>query len=706
MDLGGTWRAAAANDQLRRTFHAPDHDDAAWTEVLVPGHWADVPELANEQSVLYRHHFEGPAGKPVEESEADPDNEPGARRWWLTARGIAQQGHVWLDAAYLGATDGYFVPHQFEVTNQINARKEHVLAVDTTCRQFGDPDNRSSLTGALQDPELCGSQGLQPGGIWQSMSLRSTGQIAILHSRAVCIEADTTRGRLALRAVLDVPDGGPVELRARISGREHIFTHHAALGENRVEWTIDVDAPQLWWPHSLGDQPLYDLAVDVLADGQRHDSRTYRIGFRTVRLRNWVAEINGERLFLKGVNTLPTRPLIGDATPAEIAGDVRAARSAGLDIIRPIAHVARRELYETADETGLLVWQDLPLRGVMSRGTAGEARRQAREIVDLLGHHPSVAVWCAHDEPFPRPERKTTMPPVFGQQKPSWNRAVLDRSLCRIIDRCDPSRPVIPHTAVPPHLPTLDGTTSNLWFGWHGGRAADLAHALSRVPRMGRFVTAFGAACVDPDAVDDRWPRLDWDDLAERCAADALALQRLVPTVRCDDGPEWAAATRGAQAEVIKTTIETLRRLKYLPTGGFMAHVLADPTPTGGFGLLDHDRRPKPAWHALVDACRPVVVIADPLPPLLHPHDRLDLAVHVVSDLRVPIDDVTVRAQLIGPAGVVCDHQWGGSIPADTCEFVGRVQATITDESGRVTLELSVSAGDITATNRYTGFVH
>ena len=57
---------------------------------------------------------------------------------------------------------------------------------------------------------------------------------------------------------------------------------------------------------------------------------------------------------------------------------------------------------------------------------------------------------------------------------------------------------IVNHTAVPPHLPLLDGTTSRLWFGWHDGKANDLAAAIGRLPRMGRFVITFGAASVDP----------------------------------------------------------------------------------------------------------------------------------------------------------------------------------------------------------------
>ena len=40
--------------------------------------------------------------------------------------------------------------------------------------------------------------------------------------------------------------------------------------------------------------------------------------------------------------------------------------------------------------------------------------------------------------------------------------------------------------------------------------------------------------------------------------------------------------------------------------------------------VLDHERRPKLAWQAVVDACRPVVVVTDPLPAVVAPGDALD----------------------------------------------------------------------------------
>ena len=691
MDLSGTWRATPASEELRRTFHEPDLDDRSWHPIDVPGHWAHVPGMASERAVLHRTRFHAPI----------PDDE---RRRWLRFDGISQQGDVWLNGGYVGDTDGYFVPHVFEVTDLMADRDEHLLAVDVSCPRFGNPDERTDLMGAILDPELSGAAGMNPGGIWRNVSLVESGPSAIKHFRAICVDANPVRAHLALRCVFDHPEGGMVTLRATVAGHTQELRHPAAAGENRVEWTIDVPEPELWWPHTLGNQPLHDLRCELEVDGEVYDHRERRIGFRSVRMNKWTFHVNDTRLFVKGINHLPTRPRLADASPVEVIADLRAARDAGLDLVRLVAHIARPELYEAADELGLLIWQDLPIRGVMARGVRGQAVRQAREAVDLLGHHPSIAMWCAHDEPRRQPAVRLATPPVIGQQRPSWNRAVLDTSIRRVLQRTDGSRPVVKHTDVPPHLPQLDGTTSHLWFGWHDRAAADLGPALARVPRMGRFVTAFGAASVNPSLPElssPRWPGLNWEAIAGAIGAPAGSLHHLVPPAAVDDGQTWARMTQQAQAEVIRTTIETLRRLKYRPTGGFCLHYLADQSSAGGFGVLDHERRSKPGWDALIDACRPVIIVAGPLPRVLRANVAHRVAIHVVSDLPEPISGAEIRATVTFPDGTTQSSRWGGDVAGDHCEFIAELEFTPLGTSGELRLDLEIVATDLAVANTY-----
>ncbi|HEX7094506.1 MAG TPA: hypothetical protein VF183_01395, partial [Acidimicrobiales bacterium] len=646
--------------------------------------------------VLYRRTFTHPG-------PARPDG-----RLWLRFEGVFSQGDVWLDGSYAGDTEGYFVPHAFEVTDQLAARRDHALAVEVGCPSVEDSEPKRALTGAYQDSAHL-APGANPGGIWRPVRIVETGPVSIRHGRVVCRDATEERATLGLRLVLDSPDARPVRIRTQVAGVHHELEQPLAAGENRVEWTVTVNNPVRWWPHTLGPSPLHDVRVDVCIEDEDDqlaisDSRTWRTGFRSIELRNWICRVNGERLFLKGANLSPLGPYPADATPSELRAWVREARDAGLDLLRVHTHIAPPELYRAADELGMLLWQDLPMHGRYARTVRREAVRQAREAVDLLGHHPSVALWCAHDEPYAidrRERRRAISPGLLPQQLPTWNRSILDRSVKRVLAKSDGSRPVIAHSGVLPHLPRLDGTDAHVWFGWYGGVVEDLASFASTLPRQVRFVSAFGAQALPDPRPELRAPdgRPDWEALAA-LGIEVEVMQRVLglpPESSLDD---WVAESHAHQAMVVRRTIETLRRLKYRPTGGFSVHRLADPQGRAGFGLLDSAGRPKPAWASFVAATQPVIVVADPPPATIAPGATVELAVHVVSDERVDRPDSEVTAEVTTPAWQR-SWRWKGDVHADACVLVGRVRFTAPVTAGPVTLDLRVNAGEVVAVNRY-----
>jgi beta-mannosidase len=702
MEIGGAWRAVVADEERRRTWldDAPDAlDEDGWQPVSVPGHWQRDAAFADATGpLLYRTPFEHPG--PSSDDE----------RWWLRFDGVLYQGDVWLDGAYVGDTEGYFFPHAFEVTDALRTQTEHVLGVDVTCAPPGDRRSKRSITGSLQHAGYL-DPAFDPGGIWRPVTLERTGPIRIRHLRVLCRDASATLATVAFRAVIDAAEGTDAVLRTTVGGKELVDRRRLAAGENQVEWTLGIDEPELWWPHALGEQPLHDVAIevtpvdegdeDVPAEREPSDRRTCRIGLREVHLRNWILHVNGERLFTKGANLTPTRAALGEATPDELRRDVDLAKTAGLDLVRLHAHVSLPALYDAADEAGMLVWQDFPLHRGYARSIRKQAVRQAREMVDLLAHHPSVAIWCAHDEPFTT-ERDADAGPdeasnparwLAAQQLPSWNRSILDRSVKRAIERADGSRPVIAHSGVLPHPPQLDGTDAHLSFGWLHGDARDLPGLARALPRLVRFVSELGAQSV-PDTADfaepERWPDLDWDRLAEAHGMQRGIFERRVPPADHPTFDAWRVATQELQAEVVRHQVEALRRLKYRPTGGFAVFHLADAHPAISWSLLDHERVPKLAYAALREVCRPVIATADRLPAELVPGEAIALDVHVISDRREPVEDLQVRATLRWEGG---EQRWrfGGAIAADAVARVGTLQIEVPSAPGPVVLELSLT---------------
>ncbi|MCU0268449.1 MAG: hypothetical protein MUF83_07355 [Acidimicrobiales bacterium] len=694
IDLSGTWRAAPADEELRRTYAEPDFDDAPWEHVAVPSHWRSNPAFADQDGpLLYRTRFETATAR-------DGPDAPGSRTW-LVVDGIFYTSDVWLDGAYVGDTEGWFFPHTFEITDHVAARTDHLLAFEVTCAPQTDRRAKRNLTGVFQhglliDPDW------NPGGIWRPVRLERSGPVRIRHSRALCLRATEARAEVFVRCVLDAVEPTSVELVTRVAGVEHVETRPLAAGENRMEWTVTVPDPVRWWPHALGEPVLHDLTVEVrTGDGVVSDRRHRRIGLRQVELRNWILSVNGERLFLKGACHGPTRQALAEATDDEVARDVRLARDAGLDFLRVHTHVARPALYDAADEAGLLLWQDMPLQWGYHRSVRSQARRQARELVDLLGHHPSVFLWCGHNEPMaldvqpdtladPTRRRRLGRRAAAAQALPSWNRSVLDHSISSALERSDPSRPVVPHSGVLPHPPQLDGTDSHLWFGWHHGSERDLEPLLRRWPRLARFVGEFGAQAVPGEATflePQRWPDLDWDRAARHHALRKGGFDDHVPPDAHPSFDAWRDATQRYQAALIRHHVETLRRLKYRPCGGFALFCLADAAPAVSWSVLDHTRAPKLGYAALAAACAAVIVATDRPPAEVRPGEALALDVHVVNDRREPVEGLTARAELrfaSGPGaarrGLPPDGDtwtWSGSVPADAVVRVGTLQFVV-----------------------------
>ncbi|MGH8976172.1 MAG: hypothetical protein ACRD0C_23530, partial [Acidimicrobiia bacterium] len=523
-----------------------------------------------------------------------------------------------------------------------------------------------------------------PGGLWRPVRIAGSGPVRLARLRTLCTEATEDRGRLTLDLTLDAAAGPvTVRLRARLAGPGVDQTAERdqtlAAGENHLSWTLEVDRPPRWWPWRYGDQPLCDLDVEVELDGVRSDGRRLRTAFRELRVDNWRFHVNGERIFVMGSNQGPHRMALGEAGAEELAADVARARDANLDMIRLHGHVSRPEIYAAADEAGVLLWQDFPLQWDYSRGTRKPAAAQARALVDLGGHHPSVALWCAHNEPFAGPGDAEAGTPRSRTRAaatlllPSWNKDVLDRSVARALARSDPTRLVVDHSGVLPGV-IRAGTDSHFYLGWYSDEMDDLADTLRRWPRLGRFVSEFGAQAVPASAafMDPQcWPDLDWPRLVGRHSLQKRIFDRRVPPDEYATFDDWRAATQAYQAALIQLQAEDLRRLRYRPTGGFLQFCFADGAPGVTWSVLDHERVPKEGYGALRDACRSVL-------PMLDPRTG---AVHVANELRRPLPGAVVEVRAGGR-----EWRFTGDVPADSITFVGRMEVPEEASTADVTL--------------------
>ena len=597
-----TCRGRGWRRRRRTTSAAPRSSPASTTRPgsrsRCPGHWRSTPAFADA---------DGPLCTARRFDAAAPAH---GRRRWLVLDGVFYQGDVWLDGAYLGDTEGYFQPHALR-----GHRARSATAATTSwpsrsrARPQRDKKAKRNLTGVWQHWD-CLDDTWNPGGIWRPVRIEETGPIRIRDLRVLCREASRARAVVVLRANLETRRAAAGRRAHRSVGAvDHELTQPLAAGENHVEWTVTVEQPALWWPWALGDQPLHDVVVEVApAERARRASATAATAAPACATSSCAT--GSARSTASGCSSrarTTARPAgagRGDHRD-ELRADVELAADAGLDLLRVHAHIARPELYDAADEAGLLLWQDLPLHWGYARSVRKQAVRQARAVVDLLGHHPSVACGAGTTSrsPSTRPRSPTTRGcrvggrVVVAMELPTWNRSSSTASIKRALRRADGTRPVIAHSGVWPHPPKLDGTDTHLYFGWYHGDERDLPGS-SRPPtprplRLGvRRPVGARTRRSTPRA-----GRPDWDRSATTsCDGASSATSRRPTTRRSTSGAGHPGATR--------------RRREAPRRGAAPAQVPADrrvrpvlprrrPARAVTWSVLDHERRPKAAWDAL-----------------------------------------------------------------------------------------------------------
>jgi beta-mannosidase len=664
-DLCGLWAALPGEGGLHRDFQSPSLEDSAWEGVPVPGHWREVPAFAGlDGPVLYRHRFEADA--------------PGdGQRAWLVLEGIFYQSDIWLDGSYLGDTEGYFFPHVFEVTEALGTAREHLLAAEVACPR-GDEAARV-LLGSWADPS-CVGRAYSPGGIWAPVRLVTTGPVRIASVRASCSEALAKQAVLEVSAVFDSAAAMTVhvvtEVRSPAGSRRGSVVALAskrlplATGANRARWRVEVAGPELWWPAGLGPQALCEVTVRAYIGASESHSRSLRTGLRQLRWRAMALEVNGEGLFLQGADLAPTRRDIAAAGAAEVARDVELAKGAGLNLLRVKAHVARPELYDAADELGLLVWQDLPFSGPYQWAARQVAVRQAEKAVWLLCHHPSVALWCAHAEASaPVSARSGLLRRLSRRAGNLTGGPVADWVVRRALERADGSRAALAHPG-----------------SWALGRNARSGSPVTRLERAGaiwpaaaRFVTGLGLASVPESCgfmAPERWPDLDWEGLSEHFAMDTGGLLGRFPPADFQGFAAWRDATQAQQAEAVRAAVEALRRLRLHPVGGFSVSRLNDAQPAVSSSLLDHERRPKAAWEVLTRSCAPLIVVASWPCSAYLAGSHASFAVHIINDRLDEERDLLLEARLSWPGG---GRVWraSGTAAARQCTFAGDLTSSL-----------------------------
>ena len=210
----------------------------------------------------------------------------------------------------------------------------------------------------------------------------------------------------------------------------------------RKALTVRVSNPLLWWAHGYGDPNLYSAVVLLTdKDGNPADSRTERIGLRTITIRqeqdkwgeSFNVRLNGKDIFAMGANWVPFDNMLPRCTPEKQQQLLQSCVDANFNMIRVWGggFYPDEAFLDFCDENGLILWQDFmfacanyPLEDDFWATTEAELR----DNILRLRNHACLGLWCGNNEietsfetwglPY-RPEAKANYLELFEKRIPA-----------------------------------------------------------------------------------------------------------------------------------------------------------------------------------------------------------------------------------------------------------------------------------------------
>ncbi|MFF7202732.1 glycoside hydrolase family 2 TIM barrel-domain containing protein [Streptomyces sp. NPDC008141] len=400
--LDGIWRF-----QLLPAPDAPLADH--WSALEVPGVWTmqdagapDLPHYTNVTMPWPHHPPASPAANPtgVHERDIDIPADWAGRRIVLQVGAAESVLIVEVDGQAVGIGKDSHLASEFDLTDVVRPGERSTLRL--TVVKWSDSSH-------IEDQDQWWH-----GGITRSVLLYATDP---LHLADVAVRAGRD-GALRIDCRVRRP-GGALPPGWFVSGELEGWGELAQdtafdaamrddervsefLGEARLSATVTGVRP---W--SAETPALHRLTVRLhRADGTVADRSRHRIGFRDIEIRGRDLLVNGERVFIRGVNRHDFHPLTGRTlTVEEMRADLATVKRFGFNAVRTSHYPNDPALLDLADELGLYVVDEADIESHDHAHEIADDPRYLPAFVDRVSrmvlrdrNHPSVVVWSLGNE--------------------------------------------------------------------------------------------------------------------------------------------------------------------------------------------------------------------------------------------------------------------------------------------------------------------
>jgi exo-1,4-beta-D-glucosaminidase len=292
--------------------------------------------------------------------------------YWLRFDGISYRARIWLNGTQIDPNAvGTLVVHEYDVTDLIEPGAPNAVAILVTPPAHECSDlSYCTVDWNPEAPDM-------NAGLWGRTFLDTTGPVALRDPYVKTVlplpatdSADLTIYVDAVNAT-NAPVTSTISATITKAGQTTISVgrtvtlqanerREIAFGPDDFP-QLQVDDPILWWPYQFGSPELYQLSASASVDGATSDTKSIDFGIRqftdyrkTVRGTSYVGyEVNGQPILFRGAGYVWDMLQRFDSKRA--AATIQYVKDMGLNTIRFEGTVGYEDLYDRADEAGLML---------------------------------------------------------------------------------------------------------------------------------------------------------------------------------------------------------------------------------------------------------------------------------------------------------------------------------------------------------------
>lgn len=423
MSLNGMWKFNLVSDPSDRPgdFYRDGFDASEWDEITVPSNWEmqgyDVPIYCN---VAYPHSNEppyinikqsdnpggtrygrNPVGSYIRTFTLPQGWESG-KRVFIAFEGIYSAAYVYLNGKYIGYTQGANDMHEFDLTDAVKAG-ENRLAVQVFrwCDgSYFECQDMFRMSGIYRDVFLYTTPGAFVSDHYITSSLAESSQFKSGTMNVKLQMSNRTGGSVTKKVeVTLLKDGATVATLP-----EATFNMTAGQTTTTVDVSAQLSNLELWTAES---PELYTVeVVQKDAAGNTEMCFSTRYGFRDVRIAsNGHFQVNGKRIYIRGVNRHDSDPMLGRAVDlASMLRDVQLMKRNNVNTVRTSHYPNQERFYDLMDAYGLysICEADVECHAApaLSKTESWRAMMVDREERMVLRdrNHPGIIIWSLGNE--------------------------------------------------------------------------------------------------------------------------------------------------------------------------------------------------------------------------------------------------------------------------------------------------------------------